>query len=81
MGTLHSENTYIYERDNGKIFARVAGSKTRTLIGYCAAEDKTSISESLSWSDILAEAKNNPALQNAVDNVKMLYVMSKENGR
>ena len=79
MGTLKPGATYIYEHANGITYAREFGQTERFEIGrsYVVndyAEDKL-------WGDIHRAAKNNPALQEVLDRAKLLYYLSKENGK
>lgn len=77
MGSLTPGATYIYERANGTIYARESGKHERTVIGY---ETNTSIQNQMFnlWNDVLLEAEHNPALQKAIDNVIMIYRLSKD---
>lgn len=79
MGTLTPGATYIYERADGRIYARELGSdpSTRKMIGY----DLISSPEQRNltfWNDILKESETNPALQSALDRVIMLYKLSRD---
>ena len=86
MGQLKPGATYIYERANGVVYARESGSLEREAIGWeydpatgSRVEDIAKAGQE--WREILAEAKNNSALQEAIDRVKILYHLSKkENG-
>lgn len=75
MGKLTQGATYIYERDGSRIYARETGSNQRKLIGmdYPCEREKA-----VEWNQIREAARTNPALQNAVDSVIMLYHLSKE---
>jgi hypothetical protein len=80
MGSLTPGATYIYERDGSTIYAREFGKNERTVVGYDTEIFKDSNSKHFSlWNDILAEAERNPALQQALDKVIMLYRLSKDN--
>jgi hypothetical protein len=77
MGMLTPGATYIYERANGVIYAREFGKTDRHVVGY---DDSNSKQRQLSiWNDILLESEHNPALQKALDNVIMIYRLSKDN--
>ncbi len=83
MGKLKPGATYIYERADGVTYAREAGSLDREAIGWDAdadpnGETKRLIKESHEWREILKAAKSNPALQEAVDRVKILYHLGKK---
>ena len=77
MGSLTPGATYIYERADGILYAREFGKTDRKIIGYDldASPEKKFFSL---WSDILKEAETNPALQKALDNVILLYRLSKD---
>jgi hypothetical protein len=77
MGSLTPGATYIYERANGKIYAREYGKTEKKIIGY----DLSSAPERMHltfWNEILKESETNPALQNALDNVIMIYKLSRD---
>jgi hypothetical protein len=90
MGTLKPGATYIYERVDGTVYAREAGSdpSTRTTIGYNWQPGNESYYKNIAdnyffeihWAPIFKEAENNPALQEALDRVKILYHLSKKDG-
>lgn len=86
MGTLKSGATYIYERADGVVYAREMGSdpSTRQAVGW-NYDSRTSdgkplaesIKESKLWGEIHLAAKTNTALQEALDRVKVIYELSK----
>jgi hypothetical protein len=84
MGTLTPGATLIYERDGKKVYAREVGSQDRTLIGYDydgsmdLRNGLDRIKEDRLWNEILVAAKTNPTLQEAIDRVKVLYELSKD---
>jgi hypothetical protein len=77
--------TYVYESpDNGDtIYRRKVGETEREL--HSVSERRkdllNEIRESRLWGDIHRAALTNPALQEALDRVKVIYYLSKENGR
>jgi hypothetical protein len=80
MGTLTPGATYVYERVDNRIYAREVGKTERKMIGYDTDVFKKTNDRYFSlWNDILLEAEQNPALQQAVDKVIMLYRLSKDN--
>ena len=85
MGRLKPGATYIYEKANGVTYAREAGAHPgdRFPIGwdYDVKERDQRAKDSILWAQILLAAKTNPALQDAVDRVKLLYHLSKNNGK
>ena len=83
MGSLDPNKAIIYESPDGgeTVYGRYSGERDRFLVGESlkAFEKRTGIIEQELWRDILEEAKTNPALQKALDRVKMLYRLSKDN--
>lgn len=90
MGTLTPGATYIYERVGNTVYAREAGEdpSKRKVVGYDL--DSTvndpyykSIAEKyfleVEWAKILKAAENNTALQEAIERVKIVYHLSKDN--
>ena len=77
--------TYVYESpDNGEtVYKRKIGETNREL--HSVSERRKNlineIRESQLWGDIHRAAHTNPALQEALDRVKVIYYLSKENGR
>jgi hypothetical protein len=92
MGSLKPGATYIYERNGEEIYARETGTTDRRLIGY-QYENTTDprthdgrpmiehIREDKLWGDIRREARTNEVLQEALERVKILYHLSKNNGK
>jgi hypothetical protein len=78
MGTLTPGATYVYERANGQIYARELGKLERHLVGYDLDNAPEQRYMTL-WNDILKESETNTALQKALDNVIMIYRLSKDN--
>lgn len=77
MGQLKPGATYIYEKYNGVTYAREEGAPytERFAIGW---EADTQHKEIELWTNIWRDAKSNQALQSALDNVIMLYHLSRE---
>ena len=80
MGSLKPGATLIYERANGVITAREFGSTEKRVVGYDASNSPEQIHLS-EWNDILRTAETNPALQEAIDRVKIVYNLSRANER
>ena len=92
MGTLTPGTSYIYERQGGTIYAREHGAdpSTRVAIGWdwepednparVRGASRESMLENQLWHDIRQTAKDDPKLQEALDRVKILYYLSKDNG-
>jgi len=91
MGSLTPGATYIYERNGEEIYAREVGKTDRRLIGY-QYENKIDprtndgrplfehLKEDKLWGEIRRAAKSNEALQKALESVKILYWLSKQDG-
>jgi hypothetical protein len=80
MGLLKPGATLIYERADGIVYAREAGSDpcTRQIVGYESSRDYDSVRrDKINWHDVLESSKTNTALSDAVDRVIMLYELSK----
>jgi hypothetical protein len=84
MGTLKPGVTYIYERNDGIVYAREMGAdpQDRFVVGYESSKDydpvRHDIRENQLWHDIRLAAETNPALQEAMDRVKVLYELTKD---
>jgi len=89
MGSLKPGATYVYERAEGVTYAREFGAdpSTRKEIGW-DHDPRTSdgrplhdhIMDDKLWGEIRRASKTNPALQEALERVKILYYLSKEYG-
>jgi hypothetical protein len=87
MGSLKPGATYVYEKVDGVTYARETGAApdTRQAVGW-DYDPRTSddrplhdhLMEDKLWGDIRREAKTNPALQAAMERVKILYYLSKQ---
>jgi hypothetical protein len=80
MGSLKPGATYVYERVGGTVYARESGSTERTVVGYMQ-EFVTSYELETVWKDIIQESKVNPLLHEALENVKIIYYLSKNEQR
>ena len=78
MGTLTPGSTLIYERVGGVIYARESGKNERVVIGYEGTYNPADEFSKSEWHAILTAARSNPALQEAIDRVKVLYNLSKQ---
>jgi hypothetical protein len=84
MGSLKPGATYIYERADGIVYAREQGAdpRERFVVGYESGKDydpvRNDIKENQLWHEIRLAAKTNPALQQALDRVKVLYELTKD---
>ena len=93
MGTLKPGATYVYERNGDEVYAREIGQTERRLIGYqYEMENKPDprthdgrplhehLLEDKLWGEIRRAARTNQALQEAIERVKIIYHLSKDNG-
>lgn len=80
MKNLKPGVQYIYERVDGAIYAREFGTTSRILIGYNYDKNKADkeLKEAELWIEIHKAAVNNPALQDALDRVKLIHALSKQ---
>jgi hypothetical protein len=84
MGSLKPGATYVYERADGVTYAREFGAdpQDRFVVGYESGKDydpvRNSVRENQLWHDIRLAAETNPALQEALDRVKVIYELSKK---
>lgn len=85
MGNLKPGATYIYERADGVTYAREFGdpASARFPIGWDAdtKDTLTKLKEDKLWGEIRRAAVVNPLLQEALDRVKIIYELSKDNGK
>jgi hypothetical protein len=84
MGTLTPGATYIYERVAGSVFARESGSSDRRLVGYTTSATPADtflgmpVNKVAELVAISTAAEHNPALQEALERVKILYYLTME---
>jgi hypothetical protein len=96
MGQLNPGATYVYERDGETVYAREIGADpmSRQVVGWQYDKNNPNFDprtndgrplhdhliEDKLWGNIRREAKTNPTLQEAIERVKLIYHLSKENG-
>jgi hypothetical protein len=88
MGNLKPGVTYSYRKINGVTYSQEEGSADEEAVGW-DYDSRTSdgrplydhIKESKLWGDIRRAAETNISLQEALERVKMLYYLSKDNGK
>lgn len=82
VGRLEPGATYIYEKADGVTYARKAGDPpdTRFEIGrdYDSEKLYKELMDARLWGKIHRAAKSNPALQEALDRVIVIYELSKQ---
>lgn len=89
MSKLKPGVKYVYERVGSTVYAREYGSSERFVIGYDWTPDDGIVKPSEEeirrieyrnlMDKVLKEARDNPALQDALDRVRVIYELSKEN--
>jgi len=86
MGSLKPGAALIYERVDGVVYAREVGADPSTRVEIGRDYDSRTpdgrplhdyLREKQIWGDIHRAAENNPALQEALERVKILYELSK----
>ena len=85
MGSLKPGATYIYEHADGVTYAREFGAppSERFEIGRTFIRQQKDYSQQQTqfWENVVETAKENKVLQDAIDRVKILYELSKDNGQ
>jgi hypothetical protein len=85
MGSLTPGATYNYEYEDGVVYAIESGTDERKVIGYNhdSFADTIILEYELEtvWKDIIKESKVNKSLQDALDRVKILYHLSKDDAK
>lgn len=81
MGSLKPGATYIYEYADGITYARESGSPATERFEIGRSTGRKDLDDHNEWIKIRLAAKTNPALQKAVDHVKLIYHLSKEDGK
>ena len=79
-GKLEPGAAYVYEREGGRTYARKVGQTERILIGedFISDHRRLKIEIAEEWLPIILAAEQNPALQEAIERVKILYELSKQ---
>jgi hypothetical protein len=82
MSQLEPGASYIYERADGVTYARKLGDPPDQRFEIGREYDSESVFDELQearlWGEIHRAAKSNPALQDAIDRVKIVYALSKQ---
>jgi len=90
MGQLKPGVKYVYERQDGTVYAREFGAdpSTRVAVGWdwepesnpsrVRSASRESMLENQLWYEIRQEAKTNKPLQDALDHAKLIYHLSKK---
>ena len=80
MSQLDPGAIYVYEREGGRTYARKVGETERILIGEDFISDHRRIKIEIAeeWFPIILAAEQSPALQEAIERVKILYELTKQ---
>lgn len=79
MGTLKTGATYIYERANGRIYAREFGQHDRKLVGYEAGAQQTESSRRMmsEMNEVLTMCEKDPAMNHLLEQLLVMYNLKK----
>ena len=81
MGSLKPDATYIYEKADGITYAREFGAPHNNRFEIGRDFLRFLKDELRLWEDIVREGRTNQALQDALDRAKLVYHLSKDNGK
>lgn len=95
MGNLKPGAAYTYEHQDGVVYATESGTTKKVAIGWDYDTTNPSfdprtedgrplhdhIMDSKLWGEIRKAAKTNITLQEAIERVKIIYHLSKDNGK
>ena len=81
MGSLKPGAKYIYEKADGITYAREFGAPHNERFEIGRDYERFLKDELRLWEDIVREGRTNAALQEALDRAKIIYHLSKDNGK
>jgi hypothetical protein len=81
MGSLKPDAKYIYEKADGITYAREFGAPHNERFEIGRDYERFLKDELRLWEDIVREGRTNKAWQAALDRVKLIYHLSKNNGK
>lgn len=79
MGNLKPGASYVYEKADGITYAREVGAPPNLRFEIGRDFDRQLKDELDLWNKIVYESRKNPRLQEALERVKILYYLSKDN--
>lgn len=79
MSRLKPGATYIYEHADGITYAREFGAAPNERFEIGRSAGRQDLDDHNEWVKIRTAGKTNPALQKAIDRVKLIYKLSKDN--
>ena len=79
MGSLKSGATYIYERANGRIYAREFGKTDRMIVGYENKQQETAEMRyyMTEMNNVLLMCESDPAMKELLEQLFVLYNLKK----
>ena len=79
MGNLKPGVTYIYERADGRIYAREFGKTDRKLVGYDNKQQETAEMRyyMTEMNNVLLMCEQNPAMKQLLEQLFVLYNLKK----
>ena len=81
MGSLKPDTKYIYEKADGITYAREFGAPHHERFEIGRDYARYLKDELHLWEEIVRAGRNNPALQEALERAKIVYHLSKSNGK
>ena len=81
MGSLKPDAKYIYEKADGITYAREFGAPHNERFEIGRDYERFLKDELRLWEEIVRAGRSNQALQAALDRVKLIYHLSKNNGK
>lgn len=79
MGSLKPGATYIYERANGRIYAREFGKTDRMIVGYENKQQETAEMRyyMTEMNNVLLMCESDPAMKELLEQLFVLYNLKK----
>jgi len=81
MGRLKPGATYVYEHADGVTYAREQGAPASERFEIGRDYNRIFNDEMRVWKEIIQTGQHNSALQEVLDRAKLLFYLSKENGK
>ena len=81
MGNLKPGATYVYEKSDGITYAREVGAMPGERFEIGRDYDRFLKDELQLWEEIVRASRTNTALQHILENAKIIYHLSKDNGQ
>ncbi len=81
MGTLKSGAKYIYEKADGITYAREFGAPHNERFEIGRDYERYLKDELRLWEEIVQAGRTNAALREALERAKIVYHLSKDNGK